>query len=123
MPKIKIVCSHCGSDDVRRDADAVWSNEAQEWELCAVYDQGTCEQCGGEASLDEVELTPAEIAGLQPSEADKVREALELAKAYLDAYFEDASTGIADGTYDDVEWFKALTADMAKIEAAIGGKP
>jgi hypothetical protein len=118
MPKIKIVCSHCGSDDVRRDADAVWSNEAQEWELCAVYDHGTCEQCGGEASLDEVELTPAEIAGLQPSEPDKLRAALKAIEPHLYAYLEDAETGIADGTYDDKAWLKQLRADVATFEAA-----
>ena len=56
-PKIKIICSHCGSDDVRRDAYAAWDVGSQEWELAAVFDQGYCEDCGGEATLDEVELT------------------------------------------------------------------
>jgi len=57
MPKkIKIVCSECGSDDVRRDANASWNIEKQEWELCAVYDNGTCEACGEERTLDEQEI-------------------------------------------------------------------
>jgi hypothetical protein len=56
-PRIKIVCSHCGSDDVRRDADAVWNVDTQEWELNALYDKGAvCEQCGGETSLKEVQI-------------------------------------------------------------------
>jgi hypothetical protein len=54
--KIKIVCSKCGSDDVRRDADAAWNVTTQDWELNAVYDQGYCEICGGEASLEEVKI-------------------------------------------------------------------
>lgn len=51
--KIRIVCRDCGSDDVRRDATAAWSVKAQDWELCAVQDQGYCEHCQGEASLIE----------------------------------------------------------------------
>jgi hypothetical protein len=52
----KIICAECSSDDVRRDADAMWNDEAQGWELCAVYDQGHCEACEGEASLVEIPL-------------------------------------------------------------------
>jgi len=57
MAKIKIVCSTCGSDDVRRDAMAAWNVDKQEWELAAVMDQGYCEgKCEGECSLSEVEI-------------------------------------------------------------------
>lgn len=57
MPnKISVVCSHCGSKDVRRDADAAWDEATQDWELCAVYDNATCEDCEGETSLDEIPL-------------------------------------------------------------------
>lgn len=52
-PPIKIVCSFCGSEDVRRDAYAEWDPDIQKWTLGTVFDQGYCEQCGGEASLDE----------------------------------------------------------------------
>lgn len=55
--RIKIVCGTCGSDDVRRDATASWSVQAQAWELCGVQDQGYCEgACKGEATLEEVEI-------------------------------------------------------------------
>lgn len=50
----KMICATCGSEDVRRDADAAWNKNTQEWELCAVYDHATCEQCGGETRLVEV---------------------------------------------------------------------
>lgn len=57
--KIDIVCARCGSKEVRRDADAVWNVETQQWELCNVYDKpSTCEQCGGETSLKEVPYSP-----------------------------------------------------------------
>lgn len=68
---IDIVCSHCGSRDVRRDADATWNAGHQAWELCAVYDQAHCEQCGGETSLSEIPLSDEAQPGdvrLQPED-------------------------------------------------------
>lgn len=52
------VCSTCGSDDVSRDALAVWSVVDQQWELRTELDNANCERCGGETSLIEVELNP-----------------------------------------------------------------
>src|SRR5258708_37049362 len=54
-----IVCSNCGSDDVRRDATASWNIETQAWELSAVQDQGYCQHCQGEASLVELIIDPS----------------------------------------------------------------
>lgn len=51
---MRIICAVCGSEAVRRDADACWNVALQQWELCAVYDNATCEQCGGETRLVEV---------------------------------------------------------------------
>lgn len=48
--RIDIHCGACGSRDVHRDADAAWNVKTQEWELVAVYDNATCEQCGGETN-------------------------------------------------------------------------
>lgn len=56
MARINIVCSECGSDDVRRDAWACWDVEAQEWTLGEVFDQGFCAACDGEARLDAQEI-------------------------------------------------------------------
>lgn len=53
---IKIVCKTCGSEDVRRDAWAVWGEEEQEWFLGEVFDYAHCCRCDGECSLEEVEL-------------------------------------------------------------------
>lgn len=66
--KVKIVCARCGSEDVRRDAYAVWSFEAQVWELSAVFDAAVCEsdECGGEeTSLDEVPAVDPAAADLE----------------------------------------------------------
>ena len=56
MDPIDIVCANCGGGDVRRDADASWDRACQRWELCSVFDQGYCEDCGSEVKLKEVTL-------------------------------------------------------------------
>jgi hypothetical protein len=53
---IRIICGECGSDNVRRDAWAEWDIDAQRWVLGSVFDQGFCEACGEERSLDEEEI-------------------------------------------------------------------
>lgn len=59
MAFIKIVCSFCGGNNVKRDAWAAWNMEKQQWELCDVYDHGHCEDCEGESHLEDVEVTDA----------------------------------------------------------------
>ena len=53
---IKILCGTCGGDNVMRDAYAEWDVGAQDWILKNVFDQGYCDDCGGEASLTEEEI-------------------------------------------------------------------
>ena len=55
-PKVKMVCSWCGSDDVTRDGLLRWSVEEQKWEVSCELDNADCNKCGGEASLEEVEI-------------------------------------------------------------------
>ena len=59
---IDIVCGECGSRNVMRDAWAVWNTETQRWELGNVFDDGHCEDCEGEASLEEIPLDESEAA-------------------------------------------------------------
>src|SRR5258708_3858899 len=54
-----IVCSNCGSDDVRRDATASWNIETQAWALSAVHDQGYCQRGEGEPSLADRIIDPS----------------------------------------------------------------
>lgn len=53
---IKHTCATCGSDDVRANADLEWSTENQEWEVCSIFDDASCEDCGGETSINEVPM-------------------------------------------------------------------
>jgi hypothetical protein len=59
MPKITIVCKHCESDNVMRDAYAMWSVEEQRWTLAATYDVTWCVDCDGESTLIEKEIPNA----------------------------------------------------------------
>lgn len=51
MPAITKVCGWCGSDDVKCDAWAVWSEEKQCWELGETFDHSHCNACEGECSI------------------------------------------------------------------------
>lgn len=59
--KIQMVCKKCGSTDVRRDADALWSVERQQWELVGLYDAAFCESCQDTTNLTEVEIPEGQI--------------------------------------------------------------
>ena len=62
MTTLKMVCEHCGGENVKRDAWAEWDVASQQWTLGAVFDNSYCDGCGGETSIEEVE-----IDGPQPS--------------------------------------------------------
>lgn len=53
---IRIICSQCGSDDVKRDAWATWDEDAQQWVLDNVFDEAWCDACEGSTSLEEEQL-------------------------------------------------------------------
>ena len=53
-----MVCRHCGSDDVSRDAWADWDTGKQEWVLRCAFDYAHCHKCDCETSIIEVELAP-----------------------------------------------------------------
>jgi DNA-directed RNA polymerase subunit RPC12/RpoP len=46
IAKLKYVCARCESENVTRNADAVWSTAEQKWELSALYDDAHCNACG-----------------------------------------------------------------------------
>ena len=61
--KVIMRCTHCGGADVSRTAEAAWNPRRQAWALLTVYDDATCNDCGGECSLYESRArTPAEVA-------------------------------------------------------------
>ncbi len=52
MPKIKMTCPYCGSDDVNRDCLGRWSVERQNWEVSSELDTMQCEACDREIGSD-----------------------------------------------------------------------
>ena len=56
--KVKMVCAHCGSDDVRADAYAEWDVEAQKWEIAQTFEKGAyCNKCDGETRIEEQSIS------------------------------------------------------------------
>lgn len=53
------VCQHCGSEDVRCDAWAVWNTELQYWELDETFQQEYCQSCEGETRIVDQALPAA----------------------------------------------------------------
>lgn len=45
-PKIKPVCTICGSDEVTRDAIVRWDVEAQTWIISSLLEDLQCDHCG-----------------------------------------------------------------------------
>jgi hypothetical protein len=55
--KIRMVCSHCGAEEVFADAYAQWNVESQAWEIVQTFDKGAyCNQCDGETRIEERRL-------------------------------------------------------------------
>jgi predicted RNA-binding Zn-ribbon protein involved in translation (DUF1610 family) len=46
MLTTKLLCPHCGSDHITRDACAHW--DGAQWALVDVYEAMTCNNCGAE---------------------------------------------------------------------------
>lgn len=55
---VKLVCSSCGSENLRHDADTQWDAKRQRFDLVAVYQHTACEDCEGETKVEEVPLYP-----------------------------------------------------------------
>lgn len=51
----RMVCKHCGSEDVWRDAIAVWNG--RKWELSEVMTVSHCDACGGETTIVESKVS------------------------------------------------------------------
>lgn len=62
MSKVKLLCPHCGSDDIVRDSSSEWDTTLQEWVTRAVYDHMACETCEREfKEADEEDIEDAPV--------------------------------------------------------------
>lgn len=66
--KIKKVCTNCGSENMLQDAYVSWNKETQKPEVHSTFDTWHCQDCEGEASAKDVELTPSKEEILEEME-------------------------------------------------------
>ena len=57
-PQIKMVCEHCGSEDIGRDANARWDASLQDWVLSGVHDTFWCNAC----HTDDIDVVEVDVA-------------------------------------------------------------
>lgn len=55
---IIFVCATCGSDNIRKTGDLTWNAKEQKWEVAAIFDDASCEECDGECKVNERRLLP-----------------------------------------------------------------
>lgn len=55
--KISKHCTECGSTNILADAFARWNESGQYWEIDNVFDDFYCEDCDGEAGVEDREKT------------------------------------------------------------------
>jgi len=55
--RIQMVCGTCGSTNVRRNGDLQWNVKTQKWEIVAIFDETSCEDCGTYRTLKTVSLS------------------------------------------------------------------
>jgi hypothetical protein len=54
MTRVKQVCEDCGTDDVCREGDVIWSIQIQTWVLDPNSDaEGYCRRCCAQVIIDE----------------------------------------------------------------------
>lgn len=53
MNKVKKVCKHCRSEDVRKDAWTEWDEDKQEWVLCDIFENDYCINCAETTIVDD----------------------------------------------------------------------
>lgn len=56
MVKLKMTCSHCGSDNVLKDAWVSWNDDLQVWEVESTFDNAFCRDCDGETTINVKEV-------------------------------------------------------------------
>ena len=66
MPKVRLVCSRCKSDEVVKDAFASWDVEQQTWVLRSYYDATYCNTCEESCNLEEEECEDSSGSGDAP---------------------------------------------------------
>lgn len=111
---VAMICPHCGSDEITKDATAVWCPETQAWIFGGAQDCETCQACGAEGDYmaTRAPIAPAPQSGdTTPTNrelAATVRAALGLALERLE---------INDHQGDETEAMEALQNAQTAFDA------
>lgn len=98
-PPVFMVCGKCGSMHVRRDGDTMWDAERQEWDLAALFDSGSCDDCGGETEILE---KPVEGASFDVQRRSNHPEEWEVVENF--ATLPEAERAVETFEKDEPEW-------------------
>ncbi len=60
--RVTYVCAACGSEDVMKDAWAVWDKDDQLWDIGSIQDHAYCNACDGETTIKEISAEPPDAA-------------------------------------------------------------
>ena len=64
-PKVRFVCSGCGSENVWAEAIVTWNNKLQKWEFCNFTGSDDyCDDCEDHVGLDTIPMTQEEYDAL-----------------------------------------------------------
>ena len=69
MPKVRLVCSRCKSDEVVKDVfltTTTWDVEQQTWILHSYYDATYCNTCEESCNLEDEECEDSSGSGDAP---------------------------------------------------------
>lgn len=91
--KYSLICTHCGSDNVKWDAWATWNPETQQMELESTFESAYCNQCEGECNTKEI---PYKDNGKTPT----LNEAIMLLEELNNDRLADQESGFEEGIYD-----------------------
>ena len=140
-PKIRIVCSHCRSESVTRDANASWNPDTQDWELEGVMDAAYCNDCGGECSLEEVpyrprreitaagfnggtDATDARVLWVEADSLEQIEQAVDGLNSDFAMLHEDLAYGDADMLSEDqLKAAAGCVLSLMRIQNALNSSP
>ena len=109
---VKMLCPHCGSDDICRDASAKWDAQHADWVMSGVQDTMTCQAC--DTDFDEAREDEVSVCEFDDQEHATVLAALR--------YYQQQGMGDPKNRTDDIhdiatDGDNVISMDAAGIDA------
>lgn len=104
---IKLLCPHCLSDDIARDAAATWDVDRGEWVMAGTHDDMTCQQCGED--FKEATEESAVLFDVTEQEHATIMAALR--------YYQQQGMGDPANRSDDIHDIATQNDDVISLDA------